>query len=117
MLRNEGPKPKDAGSDYPDFLYEACWGDRIKQVPHPYTENRVKFGDFLGWRDPPKGSSARFAQVYSGGTLCEGFGSREAVVYFSCDAEALDSPRIVDVKEGEVCKYEMHVKSAHACEG
>ena len=118
MMRSLGPKPKDAGPEYPDYLYEACWGDRIKQVPHPYTENRVVMGAFEGWRKAPEGSGAagaRYAQFYSEGTLCEGWGRRETLVNFFCAEDAVDSPRIMEVVEGEVCKYTMRVETAAAC--
>ena len=118
MLRSAAPKPKDAGPDYPDYLYEACWGDRIKQVPHPYTENRVVMGAFAGWRPAPAGAPERYVQVYSEGTLCEGWGRRETVVKFFC-AEgaraAAAGPRVLEVVEGEVCKYTMSVEAEAAC--
>ena len=118
MLRSAAPKPKDAGPDYPDYLYEACWGDRIKQVPHPYTENRVVMGAFAGWRAPPAGAPERYVQVYSEGTLCEGWGRRETVVKFFCAegaAAAAAGPRVLEVVEGEVCKYTMSVEAEAAC--
>jgi hypothetical protein len=115
MLRSLAPRPKDAPPDYPDFLYEACWGDRIKQVPHPYTENRVVFGAFAGWREPDAGAPERYVQVYTGGTVCEGWGSREATVKFLCEPSAVHSPRIREVVEGEVCKYTVLVETAEAC--
>ena len=114
MLRSEAPLPKDAGPDYPDYLYEVCFGDRIKQIPHPYTENRVVMGVFAGWGEGGGGKGGA-TQLYTEGTLCEGWGKREVSVKVSCDASAVASPRILDVQEPEVCKYTMHLVTAAAC--
>ena len=112
-MRSEAPPPKDSGPDYPDYFYEFCMGDRLKQVPHPYTENRVVMGVFSGWGDEPSGGG--FVQNYLNGTLCEGWGRRETIAHFICDEESVSSPRIISVEEPDVCKYKMTLATEHAC--
>jgi hypothetical protein len=106
-LRPQAPKAKDAAPD--DFLYEVCFGDRIKQVQHPIL-GRAVLGVFDGW-----GGEGRLVQLYKSGSVCEGWGNREVQVEVLCDKRADAAPVLWDVKEPDVCKYAMEVRSAHAC--
>jgi hypothetical protein len=104
-LRPQAPKAKDAPPD--DFLYEVCFGDRIKQVQHPIL-GRAVLGVFAGFGEGG-------AQLYKGGSVCEGWGNREVEVAVVCDKKAVAEPVLWDIKEPDVCKYRMEVRSAHAC--
>jgi hypothetical protein len=108
-LRPQAPKGKDAPPD--DFLYSVCLGDRIVQVQHPIL-GRAVLGTFAGWGDGGEGAGV---QLYKGGSVCEGWGNREVTVALVCEKNAADAPVLWDVKEPTVCKYEMELRTAHAC--
>lgn len=112
MLRTTAQPPPDKGAPaHEDFLYEICLGDRIKQVHHPVLE-RVVFGTFSGWG----GAGGAIVQLYSDGTVCEGFGERSATVTFLCDRKAVASPLLRSVMEPDVCKYDVTIATVHACD-
>jgi hypothetical protein len=98
--------------------YEYCGFKSVRQIFITSPPSSYYMGFFAGWQGVrEKGSGAPpqiVGQLYTNGDECKGFGLRQTLVRFECQADASELT-LVRMKEDNPCQYELTLASYLWC--